>query len=230
MSISPSRLSVKKNPEKRELKPSAKKTINAGVTKKKAVKKRIKPVFRPPNLHWRLAIAGILGMVMIGGIFYTSHQLKTQVNDTEQKRGQMVALSQKGENFKEVSSSLALVKEEIPLIEKALLVESQMVDFLNQVDKIKKDSGITTGTLSFTNDQPGLDEKGNHYLELVIKAEGEVEKLGAFVNNLLKLPILIRVKVFDVAKLDEAAGEMVFKAWLYADPNFFEKTEKLKDE
>ena len=188
---------------------------------KKVAKIKTRPVFSAPNLYWRLGLSIILGLAMVGGIFYSSFKLKLQATDIEQRRGQMTALSKKGESLEKLSSELSLVKDEIPLIERSLVVESQMIGFLSEIGELEEKSEMVIVSLKFTNDQPVVDKEGHHYLEMVIKGEGTADSLERFTQGVVDLPFLIRTKVFDVTNLDEPTSSMIFKAWVYTDPKFF---------
>lgn len=192
------------------------------VEQKKAPKK-VKPTFAVPSLYWRLAITGALTPLLLGGIFLTSGKLKTLAGEVEQKRGQLVALSERETSFKELAADLAAFGKELPLIEKALPNEERVIDFLGEVQKVREESEVTLTAFSFESDQPKADSKGNNYIELRLGVEGPLINLKNFLEKLLNLPILLKIKTIDASKMDEETSRLVLRAWLYVDPDFFLK-------
>lgn len=191
--------------------------------KKKNLKKDQKPKPRPPfsapSLYLRLAIAGVLGLVFLSGIFFSAAQFKKLVTEIEEKRGQMVALRQKEENLKLLSTSLASVKPEAMLIEKALPNEREIIDFIKKTEDLGKEVAINS--FSFESDRPQLDLAGNGFIEWTIEAIGPLDKLEKFLNELLGLPILIQPKIIDLDKMDQEESKLVFRARLFVAPDFF---------
>ena len=197
------------------------------VEKKKEIKvkekEKVKRPFTVPNLYWRLALAGVLSLILIGGIFFSSAKLNTLVLEIEKKRGQMVALQEKEESLRLLSVVLGSLQEEIPIVEKALPNERGVVDFIKEVGNLS--GKVTIESLSFQSDQPQLDQEGNSYIEWTIEASGTLADLEEFSEKILNLPILIRPKVIDIDNMDEETSKLVLRAWLYVDPNFFPEGE-----
>lgn len=200
-----------------------KKEIKVEEKKGKVIEKKIKRPFSVPNLYWRLAIAGVLSLILTGGIFFSSAKLKAQVSEVEKKRGQMVALQEKEESLRLLSLTLNSLKEEIPIVEKALPNERGVVDFIKEVGILGEK--VMIESLSFGTDQPQLDQAGNSYIEWTIQASGSLTDLEEFLEKILSLPILIRPKVIDVDNVNEETSKLVFRAWLYVNPNFFPEEE-----
>lgn len=184
--------------------------------------KKAKSVLNVPNLYWRLAVAAVLGLILTGGIFFSNHKLKALAKDAEQKKGQLVALSQKDENFKQLSSALTSLSEEIGLLQKALPSEEGVVEFINQIENIKQTTEVEIKTFKFSDDLPKPDGGGNYYLELIIEAGGPLANLEKFSESLWQLPFLLKIKNQVINKMDEPTSEMILKIWLYVDPNFFQ--------
>lgn len=206
---------VKKKAPKKGLRPT--KPIRS--TKPKRVKKKVRRAFLVPNLYWRLAVAGVLGLVLVGGIFFSSAKLKTSVSEIEKKRGQMVALQEREESLRLLAFELDTVKGEMSLVENVLPNEEGIVDFIKDIESLGEK--VEIGKLSFESDQPQSDRLGRSYIEWTIEARGSLDNLEDFLEKLLSLPILIRSKVIDIDKMDEETSKLVFRAWLYVDPNFF---------
>lgn len=208
---------TKKVKEQEEIKEIAKKK------EKRVVKKKVKRPFSVPNLYWRLAVAGILSLILIGGIFFASGKLKTIVSEIEKRRGQLVALQEKEESLRLLALSLDSAKEEISLVMSALPNEKGVVDFVKQIGHLGDKVAIES--LNFESDQPRFDQEGNSYIEWTIEASGSLADVEEFLTRIMNLPILIRPKVIDIDKMDEETSRLVFRAWLYVDPNFFPQRE-----
>lgn len=229
MSVSLSRSSAGKNIKKgavsftsrRDEKIASSKLAAKRIKKIKPVKKKKKS--KVPNLYWRFAIAGFLIPLLIGGIAFSLNKLKGLVTEVEQKRGQMVAYSEREASFKNLSLDLDSVKEEIALLENGLPNEEGVIDFLEKVVELEKKNEVEIKALGFSNDLPRLDKNENNYIELIVEASGSVVNLEKFLGNFLNLPILVKTKTVDVSKMDEEPSKMVFRAWLYVDPDFFLK-------
>lgn len=219
MSTSASQLPVK---EKRVKEPEGlkdKKTPAQRGGGKGKEQKKIKRTFSPPSLYWRLAVAGVLGLVLVGGIFFSAGQLKHLVVEVEKKRGQMVALQQKEENLKLLSFSLDSLKEEALLIRTALPDEKAVVDFIKKIEDFGR--GISVGNFIFESDQPQLDQEGNSFIEWTIEVTGPVVELERFLTDLLNLPILIRPRLIDIDDMDKEISKLIFTARLYVEADFF---------
>lgn len=177
--------------------------------------------FSPPSLYLRLIIGGVLGIAMVGGIFFSASQLKLGVEEIEKKRGQMVALQEKEENLMMLSLIFSSVEGEIPLIEKAFPNQEEVIDFIKKVEELGRE--VSLENFNFESDRPQSDPEENSYLEWTIEASGPLPKLEEFLANLLSLPVLIRPKVIDIDEVDREVGKLVFRGWLYVEPDFFEE-------
>lgn len=183
--------------------------------------KKVPEPFSPPNLYLRLGIAGVLGLILVGGIFFSAGRLKVLVAEIEKKRGQMVALQQKEENLRLLSVVLDSVKKETPLIEGALPDERGVVDFIKTVEDLGKEVNIES--FSFESDRPQFDREGNSYIEWTIETSAPLAQLETFLEKLLALPLLIKPKLIDIDKIDEELGKLIFRGWLYVNPNFLSR-------
>jgi len=189
--------------------------------KSKVKAKKAKSPFKQPKLYWRLIIAAILALILIGGIFFSMTKLKTLVLEMEQKRGQLEALSQQEINSKRLSLNLASLSKQIEVIEKATPDEKGIIEFINQLEKIEKESGVVMGGFNFTTDQPKVDKAGRFYFELAIQASGSRQNLRSFLEKVLALPFLLKIQLIDFNNLGDENPKMTFRAWLYVDKEFF---------
>lgn len=199
---------------------------NAKIKVNKKKINKIKPAFRTPRLLWRLAIAIIMGLILIGGIIISNKQLDKLVGESEQKRSQLIALSKKDDDFKKLSSVLNMIGEEIKKIQEALPDENRIVEIISQVESMKEESGVDIKTFKFTEDHPRSDGKGNYYLELNIEASGQLQSLEKFSEIFLRLPVLLRVKDLAITKMDEPVSQMNLKVWIYVEADFFQEVKK----
>lgn len=179
-----------------------------------------------PQLIWRLVVAMVLGVGFAAGAIYSHGQLEKLVSDISQKKAQYIALSQKEEDYQLLSSGLAVIKTEALLIQEAFPDEAGLVEFLSQVEILRKEQGIEVSTFSFTTDQPQKDRFGNDYVELSIEASGPLTNLEKFTDGLLKLPLMIRLKVIKLEKVSEPNSRLVLKAWVFVQSDFFNQSQK----
>ena len=189
--------------------------------KSKAKPKKLKSRFKQPKLCWRLLAAVVLGLILIGGIFFSVAKLRTLVLEMGQKRGQLVALSKQEVSSKRLSLNLASLDKQIRMIEKATPDEKGIIEFINQLEKFEKETEVTISGFNFTTDQPRVDKAGRFYIELSIEASGSRQNLRSFLEKILALPVLIKTQLINFNNLGEENPKMTFRAWFYVNEEFF---------
>lgn len=194
---------------------------------KKVKKARQKPSkkagFKAPRLWVRVGVAGVIGGALIVGTFLAADKLKTWVKDAQEKKSQLAALSEKEASHEQLKKDLNSLEKEAKVIQGALIKESQMIDLLEQIEALKQDLKINLSFLSFSDDVPRQDPEGHHYVEFTIEASGELAALKTFLEKILDWPYLIETRVVDISEMSAGTSQLIFKAWLYVDPNFFEE-------
>jgi hypothetical protein len=229
MSSSPSRLPAKENKAEVKAKPEAKSSsVKVKVKAKKGLRFKLGNQSKPktaggPQLWPRLVIFGILALVLIGGAVFSANKLKALVKEVQAKRSQLTALEERETSFVQLKKDFDSLTTEAEMIDQALVKEAGIIDLLEQIENLKEELEIEVNLLSFSDDQPRQDPEGHPYVELTIEANGELGQLKIFLEKLLDWPYLLKTKVVDLNAMDEVGSQLIFRAWLYVDQNFFDR-------
>jgi Tfp pilus assembly protein PilO len=176
-----------------------------------------------PSLYLRLVIAGVIGLALAAGGLFSANHLKILVPQLQQKKAQLTALSEREVSYEKLAKDFNLVGEEIKIIEQVLIGETGMVRFLEEIERIREETQVEIKTLNFTDDEPRRDKAGHHYVEFTIEASGQMAQFEQFLEKLLSLSYLMKVKTIDLSRINDETSQMIFQAWLFVDPNFIQE-------
>jgi Tfp pilus assembly protein PilO len=210
--------------------PAAKPGVKGRNPEKAKQPKKVKSLKKPkrfsiPSLAWRGAIAGAMGMVLIGGSLFASSQLKILTGQVREKKSQLIVLSQEGANLQQLKEALITLEAEEAVIQSALIKEDDVIDFLGEIQGLEAQSEVQVINFNFANDEPRQDPNGYSYIEFSLEAVGTVDQVKNFLEKILGLPLLIKTKSIDISDMETGTGRLIFKAWLYVDPEYSKEAE-----
>jgi Tfp pilus assembly protein PilO len=188
--------------------------------KPKRAKRSFRTVKLYPYLH--LSLGAFFTLIFVAGSIFLANQLTDLSRRTELSRSQLMALGDREISLKKLVEDTSLLEPEIAVIEKALPSEEGVVSFVKEFKQIGR--SVSVSAFKFETDQPSIDERENAYIDLIIELAGSLENTKIFLNDLIGLPYLIKLKIVDISGSNQEELSTVVKARIFVNNPFFKGT------
>lgn len=163
------------------------------------------------KIMFKVYVTNVVNIILLVGIVFFLDKVTLTAKDVQKKHSEVLALDQRAED-KVLAANLEKVKPTVDELHKAFLDEEGIVTFVQKLEELKK-NGVVTDT-SFPSNQPVTDGARGKGLPLLVKIEGNKDKVNTAVTALDNLPSIIRPVSLKMTK-DIDAYKLEYGVFVY---------------
>jgi len=169
------------------------------------------------NLLVRAAILTFINLIGIAGIVYFDRKIPTKAEEIKTLRSEKLAIS--AQNLEIIKSDVEEHKLKADKLIAFFPDDTGLVNFVNELDKIKKEGKITG--FSFAAESAIKDKTGTIGIPVLIEFKGTWSEIDADLQKIQSLPYILRAIEVE-AELAEEEGliDLRFGGFLYVGKDF----------
>ena len=162
------------------------------------------------HLPARDVILGVVNILTVVILMFILAKLPSQAQEVKRLRKESI---QGEENITLTLSDINANSEKAEKIKSLLLNESGVVDFVKEVENLKKAG--TVSKLSFASQKAVKDKTGNYGIPVIIEMKGNLGDISHDLARIRNLPFLFRAVTIEAFTNEEELIELKYGGFLY---------------